>query len=113
MAEKIKFYFDEHMSRPLARAVREKGCEVMMAIELGMEGKDDDTEHLPLATEKGAVLFTRDKPFAGRTMKQTDHAGLVCWTGKDDDVGGMVRALVEFAETYTMDDVKGTVFWLK
>jgi hypothetical protein len=84
-----------------------------MAVDLGMEGKDDDTEHLPLAAEKGAVLFTRDKPFAGRTAKRSDHAGLVCWTGGDDDVGGMVRALVEFAETHTAEEAKGLVFWVK
>jgi hypothetical protein len=56
---------------------------------------------------------TRDKPFAGRTAKRTDHAGLICWTGTPDDIGGMVRALTTFAETHTSEDIAGRVFWLK
>lgn len=113
MATKIKFYFDEHIQRDVQAGMLKQGYEVIMAVDVGMEGKDDDSEHLPLATQNGAALFTRDKPFAGRTLKRNDHAGLICWTGKGDDIGGMIRALTEFAENHTHDDVKGLVFWLK
>ncbi len=113
MAIKIKFYFDEHMPRPLAHALRERGIEVTMAIDVDMVEKDDDSEHLPYATENQAVMFTRDAPFAGRTLKRTDHAGLVCWTGHQQDIGGMVRALSAFAEQHTAEAVTGQVYWLK
>ena len=68
---------------------------------------------LRYATEQNAVLVTRDKPFAGRTMTQTDHAGLICWTGEQDDIGGMVRRLSEFVDQHTVEQAKGQVFWLK
>lgn len=113
MAKKIRFYFDEHAPRSLAEALTEKGIEVVMAVDEGMTAKDDDAEHLPFATEKGLVIFTRDFPFAGRTAKRANHAGLVCWTGAQQDIGGMIRVLSEFVEQYTPEEVAGQVFWLK
>jgi predicted nuclease of predicted toxin-antitoxin system len=113
MEEKIKFYFDEHMPRAVEQGVVEHGYEVVMAVEVDMIGKDDDTEHLPFAAEKGAVVVTRDLAFAGRAAKRSDHAGLICWTGAQNDFGGMIRALAEFAESYTSEEVAGHVFWLK
>src|SRR5512134_3097932 len=97
----LRFYFDEHMPRAVAEGLELRGHEVIMAIDVDMVGKDDDTEHLPFAAENDAILVTRDRSFAGRTAKRADHAGLICWTGKDDDFGGMVRRLTEFAESYT------------
>jgi hypothetical protein len=113
MTQPIKFYFDEHMPRAVEAGLVQRGHTVIMAVDVEMTGKDDDTEHLPYATEQGAVLVTRDKPFAGRTEKHSDHAGLICWTGKDDDFGGMIRQLAKFAEDHTAEDVIGQVFWIK
>jgi hypothetical protein len=113
MADKLKFYFDEHMPRVVAQSLAKQGYVVMMAVDVGMTGKDDDTEHLPFAAAHQAVLVTRDFPFAGRTSQQTEHAGLICWTGAQQDFGGMIRALSEFAEQYTPEEVAGRVLWLK
>ena len=110
---KIKFYFDEHMPRAVQTAVIDHGYEVMMAVDVDMVGKDDDTDHLPYAAANQAVIFTRDSAFAGRAMQRADHAGLICWTGRDDDFGGMIRALVQFADNHEAEDVVGRVFWLK
>lgn len=111
MVQKISFYFDEHMPRAVAEGLRSRDVQVMMAIDVEMEGKSDD-EHLRYATENGAILVTRDKPFAGRTLLLTEHAGLICWTGPKD-IGGMVRRLSEFAEQYESEGVRGQVFWIK
>jgi predicted nuclease of predicted toxin-antitoxin system len=113
MANKIRFYFDEHMPRAVEKGLGNQGYTVVMAVDVDMIDKDDDTEHLPFATSENAVVVTRDKPFAGRTAKRSDHAGLICWTGADDDFGGMIRALIDFAQKYTPDEVTGQVFWLK
>lgn len=110
---KVKFYFDEMMPHAVSEGLREHGYEVTMAIEVGMVEKDDLAEHLPYATQHGMVLVTFDHPFAGKASKQTDHTGIICWTGDSNDFGGIIRNLIEFAETYTTEDVKGQVFWLK
>lgn len=109
----IKFYFDEMMSRPVAEGLAQRGHEVIMAIDSDMTGKDDDTEHLPFATENEAILVTLDRRFAGRAAQQPTHAGVICWTGSQTDIGGMIRALHEFAENETLETATGRVFWLK
>jgi predicted nuclease of predicted toxin-antitoxin system len=110
----MRFYFDEHMRRAVAKGLVEYGHEVIMAVDVDMSQKDDDTEHLPYATEQGLILVTFDRPFAGRTMSVTDHAGLVCISENlRDDIGGIIRVLLEFAEQYATEDTTGQVFWLK
>lgn len=113
MAEKISYYFDEHMSRKVAEQLQARGFTVVMAVDEGMVQKDDLTEHLAFATERSLVMVTCDRPFANRAMSKTDHAGLICWTGIFDDFGGQTRLLSEFAERYTIEEVKGQVFWIK
>lgn len=109
----IRFYFDEMMSRDVAHELRRQGIEVVMAIDVGMVEKDDDSEHLPFATAHDLVLVTQDRGFAGRAMKHANHGGLVCWVGQQFDVGGQVRVLAAFAEKTAVDAVKGRVFWIK
>lgn len=108
----IKFYFDEMMPRPVANQLAQKGIEVVMANDVGMTEKDDLSEHLPYALENKLVLVTNDHPLANKAWS-LEHAGVICWTGKQDDIGGMVRALTEFAENHKPEAVKGQVFWLK
>jgi len=109
----ISFYFDEMMSHAVAEGLRQQGYDVVMAIEVDMVGRDDDTEHLPFATENERTMVTQDKPFAGRTLVRTDHAGLICWTGGQRDIGGQIRALSDFSDKHEPDAVRGQVFWLK
>jgi hypothetical protein len=110
----IQFYFDEHMPRAVAEGVIHQGYDVMMAVDVNMEGKDDDTEHLSLANEHNLVMVTFDRPFAGRTMSRTDHAGLICLSETlRAGIGGMIRTLISFAEQHTPEDTRGQVFWLK
>lgn len=110
----IGFYFDEHMRRVVAKALAERGIEVLMAIDVGMVEKDDDTEHLPYATERNLIVVTFDRPFAGRTMSHDNHAGLICLSEDfRNNIGGQINVLNEFAETHEADQVKGQVFWIK
>lgn len=110
----IGFYFDEHMRHAVEKGLIQRGYTVVMAVETGMEGKDDDTGHLPYAAEHQLVVVTFDRPFAGRTAKRTDHAGLICLSEDiRKDVGRCIEVLVEFAETHTLEETVGRVFWLK
>lgn len=75
------------MRRTVAKGLLTQGIDVIMAVDVQMIDKDDDSEHLPYATENGRVLVTQDRPFAGRSASRTDHTGVICWTGAQDDVG--------------------------
>lgn len=107
------FYFDEHMNRVVADALMEQGYQVVMAVDVDMEGKDDDTEHLPYATECNLIMVTFDHPFASRTMARADHPGLICLAYSiREDIGRMIEVLAEFAELYDPEQDAGQVFWL-
>lgn len=108
------FYFDEHMPRSVAKGWIERGCKVVMAIDVEMVGKDDDTEHLRYATEHELVMVTFDRPFAGRSIERNDHGGLICLSESlRSDIGGMIRILMSFSQEETSAEVAGQVFWLK
>jgi len=110
----VGFYFDEHMRRAAERGLRDRGYTVVMAVDIEMIGKDDDTEHLPYATRQGLIMVTFDRPFAGRTVSRSDHGGLICLSETiRDDIGAIIRVLTAFAEGKSADDVQGQVFWLK
>ena len=107
------FYFDEHMNRAVADALTQRGWSVVMAVDVGMMGKDDDTEHLPYAAAHDLILVTFDHPFAARTMTRTDHPGLICLAYSiREQIGRMVDVLAEFAELYDPARDTGQVFWL-
>lgn len=108
---KVSFDFDEMMSRRAARQLAHRDVVIVFANDVGMTGKDDP-EHLQYATVNGHVMVTFDRPFAGLTAKSTDHGGLICLSGGQDDIGRMVRTLTGFAQDHAPDDVKGRVFWL-
>jgi predicted nuclease of predicted toxin-antitoxin system len=108
----LKFYFDEMMPRAVAEQLIARGVEVIMAVDVGMMGKKDPQHH-EFAAANDAVMVTRDKPFAGVVSQSSDHTGLVCWTGADDDYGGMVRKFNNLAKANTFEAVRGKVFWLK
>jgi predicted nuclease of predicted toxin-antitoxin system len=110
--EKVSFYLDEMVSRKIAEQLIRRGYSAVLAVDMSMAEKDDLTEHLPRATEQERVLVTFDRPFAGRASGLTDHAGLVCLTCAQDDIGSAVHALTEFAEQHSPEDAAGHVFWL-
>jgi hypothetical protein len=82
-------------------------------VDVGMEEKDDDTEHLPYATEHSLVMVTFDRAFAGRTMSRTDHGGLIILPENSRrDFGRIISILLKFAEEYSPEEAVGKVFWL-
>jgi predicted nuclease of predicted toxin-antitoxin system len=108
----VSFYFDEMMSRKAAEQLIQRGYTVVTANDVGMREKAD-SDHLVYATAHGPGMVTFDRRFAGQVASKTDHRGLVCLAGTQDNIGGIVRALAAFAEQHTSEEVTGHVFWLK
>lgn len=110
----IGFYFDEHMAKDVAKGLRERGYRVIRAVDVGMTGKDDDTEHLSYATQNRLILVTFDHPFATLTMLRTDYIGLVCLNRKiRNDFGRIITVLAEFMELFDETHDAGQVHWLR
>jgi hypothetical protein len=108
----MRYYFDEMMPRSVANELIKLGIPTLMAVDMDMMESEDEA-HLVRAVQEGCVLVTLDRPFAGRTAKShVEYLGLICWTGRSSDMGGMVSALTHFAQTYTFEQTANQVFWL-
>ena len=111
---KIGFYCDEHIRRVIATALIEQGYRAIMAVDVGMTGKDDGTEHLPYATTNRLLLVTLDKPFASRTLYRTGYLGLICLSKElHDNIGRAIQALADFIEIFDEERDAGQVHWLR
>lgn len=94
------------------RLLNVQNIDTVMAVDVGMMEKTDP-EHLAYATSQERVLVTFVCLFAGKTMHESDHHGLVCLTSaQPDQIGKIVTILNEFAQLYSDEDVAGQVFWL-
>ncbi|MBI1280831.1 MAG: hypothetical protein GC179_22090 [Anaerolineaceae bacterium] len=102
------------MPRSVAESLIKSGIEIILAVDVEMTQKDDDTEHLLYATENDLVMVTFDRPFAGRTMERSDHLGVICLSESlRNDIGGQIRVLSAFAASHSSETTNGQVFWLK
>jgi predicted nuclease of predicted toxin-antitoxin system len=109
----VAYYFDEHLAMAVAKQLRKKGYQVVRSVEVNMTGADDDTGHLPYATQNQLVMVTFDREFAGRITKRTDFYGLVCLSEKyRRDYGKMIEVLEEFAQLFEPEKDTGIVYWL-
>ena len=110
----IGLYFDEHIRKAIAKGLTECGYRIIRAVDVGMTGKDDDTEHLPYATENRLIVVTQDMPFAGRTSKRSDYLGLIYITIElHDDIGRAITLLAEFLDLFDEERDAGQVHWLR
>ena len=119
----IRLWLNNHLSPKVARALREKGHDVV-ALQDGPRALRDLPDHLLLeeATRQGRAVVTYNaRHFANlhRTHLAASraHAGIVliaAHTIRQDDIGGQVRALEsllqEGAET---TGLRNQLIWLK
>jgi len=109
---------DENLSGRIAQAARTRGLDVLSAQELGNIGISDE-DQVAIAAAQTCCLVTRDIgdfPELTRSFAEAyrPHAGVavVPRTLRDDDIGGIVRALSGVERNYTNGLPSFTVVFL-
>ena len=110
MAEKIKFYMDEHVPSAVTKGLRLRGVDVLTAQEVGMLEADDE-DHLALATDQGRVVFTQDADFLRLHAEGTSHAGIV-YVRQQTPIGYIVRGLMLVYQVLEPEDMQNHVEFL-
>ena len=106
-----RFHLDEHLSPMIAVGLRRRGVDVTTAADAGLLGAPDDRQ-LAHATAEGRVMVTCDDDYLGLHAATTAHAGILFWTARNDDIGGIIRGVALVAEVFEAAELAGRVEWL-
>jgi len=110
MADRVKFYTDEHVARAIARGLRHRGVDVLTAPEAGMLGASDE-DQLALAAREQRVLFTQDDDFLRLHAAGVEHAGIV-FARQHTRIGAIVTGLMLVHEALSAEEMRDKVEFL-
>ncbi len=71
--------------------------DVTTSTDAGLLGAPDDGQ-LAYATTQGRAMVTCDDDYLGLHATGAAHAGIVFWTGRNDDIGGIICGVASLAE---------------
>ncbi len=106
----IKFYLDEHVSRAVAKGLRQRGADVLTVPEAGMIGASDE-EHLALAEREGRVIFTQDDDFLRLAAQGHLHSGIV-YARQPTPVGEIIYGLMLILQVLSPEEMRGHIEFL-
>ena len=110
MAEKIKFYTDEHVSKAVVNGLRMRGVDVLTVVEANMLGATDD-QHLMKATQEGRVIFTQDDDFLRLHAEGNSHAGIV-YVRQGTSTGKVIAGLMLIHQVLSDEDMVNHIEYL-
>ncbi len=110
MAEKIRFYTDEHVAKGVVRGLRERGVEVLTVLQAEMLGASDE-EHLKRAQNEHRVIFTQDDDFLRLHAAGMDHAGIV-YAPQQSSVRDIIRGLMLIHQVLDAEEMHPQVEFL-
>ena len=111
MAERVRFYTDEHISKAVVAGLRRRGIDVVRAQEVGLR-KADDSAHLEFARRGGRVLVTQDAGFIQRHEQGVEHPGLAFCQQGSRSIGEIIAGLILIYEVLTPEEMRGRVEYL-
>ena len=110
MADRIRFYLDEHVPTAVAQGLRRRGVDVMTVVDAGLRSADDEAQ-LAFAAAEGRVFVTRDSDFLRLHSQGVSHAGIV-YSPRRTSIGVLVKGLTLIAGATTPSDMAGHVEYL-
>ena len=110
MADRVKFYMDEHVPFAMTQGLRRRDVDVLTVQEAGMHAASDE-EHLAFALSQGRVIFTQDADFLRLHAAGLRHAG-IAYAPQQTPVGDMIRGLILIAEVLESSEMADRVEYL-
>jgi predicted nuclease of predicted toxin-antitoxin system len=92
VADRVKFYMDEHIAKSVTEGLRRRGVDVVTAQEANMHSAADD-KHLALAASQGRVIFSQDADFLRLHAAGVPHHGIV-YVPQQTPTGYIIRNLI-------------------
>ena len=110
---RLQFYLDELMPVAIAEQLNNRQIDTITVRDLLLQGYSD-IHHFRLANELGRVLCTLDDDYFDFIKDGSSHSGIVFGARKDRrEIGTWVRFLIWMYETYTPQDMRNRVEYLR
>lgn len=107
MAERIRFYMDEHVPRTVTEGLRRRGMDALTAQEAAMLEASDE-QHLSLALSAARVIVTQDADFLRLHATGHRHSGIV-FAPQQTTIGAFVRGLILIYDVLSAEDMTSHV----
>lgn len=104
MAERVRFYTDEHVAKAVVRGLRHRGIDVVTAAEAGLL-EATDKEHLAWAQREGRVMVTQDTDFLRLHATGSEHAG-IAYAPQGATVSAVLRGLLLIHQVLDATDMR-------
>ena len=103
MADRLRFYMDEHVPKAVTEGLRGRGVDVITVQELGLQAAED-ARHLERAAQDGRVVFTQDADFLRLHASGLPHRGIV-YAHQQTPVSHILRSLMLLHDVLSPDDM--------
>lgn len=107
MAQRLRFYSDEQISKAVINGLRQRGVDVLTTPEAAKMGSTD-LEHLIYARDNQRVIITQDADFLRLHAKEIDHAGIV-YSPTQTPPGDVIRGIILICEVLSVDEMKNHI----
>lgn len=103
MADRIRFYLDEHVPKAVAEGLRRRGVDIVTVQERRLQAAEDE-RHLKRATEEGRVIVMQDADFLRLHEAGLSHQGVV-YAPQQTSISHMLRSLMLIHDLLTPADM--------
>lgn len=110
MPEAPRFHLDENMPLAVAEGLHQRDRECSTTQTEGLMGASDPDQFAFTKRER-RILITSDRDFARITAQDTDHPGVILWTGKRH-YGKLIKEIDELCFEMADDEFHGRIFYL-
>jgi predicted nuclease of predicted toxin-antitoxin system len=111
VAERIRYYFDQHVPVSVAQGLQRRGVNVLTAQVADRCGLPD-SEQLGWAKAEDRVLVTFDDDFLSLAAAGVQHAGIAFCSATKYTIGELIRVLLLLHDVLDSTDMQNHVEFL-
>jgi hypothetical protein len=111
VAERIRFYMDQHIPAAASQGLRQRGVDVLTAQEADRCSLPD-AEQLQFATAEERVMVTFDPDYLALHASGVEHAGVAWGQERKYKVGQLLRALLLVHSILLPSEIRNHVEYL-
>ena len=104
MAERIRFYFDQHVPAAVPRALHRRGVDVLTTQQTSRCGESDTVE-LEFATAQARIMVTFDDDFLRLAASGIHHYGIAFCSVKRYTISELIYSLLILHSVLAPDDM--------